>query len=266
MARDFFLECQTSIEAELTEIEAFQEFIGSSGKVYANSGAILARIAEDAELRQLLLDLRKHHLQNLTLLYQSLYVHVWSSFEMFMRQLLTAYFEQFGSQKHDFDAYEKFGFARKNLKHTGLALQHIFENRPSLSVDFFEMAKNASTSIPGSANVILNINAFSIFMSGPTPEGIKDALGRIGIDLNWDDLGRMPEIQKAFRTKGHRETAKQIQDFLKIASKRRNNIVHKSENIESIAETDVTEAISVFRELAIGLIDLAKNDCKQKCK
>ena len=128
------------------------------------------------------------------------------------------------------------------------------------------MAKNASTSIPGSANVILNINAFSIFMSGPTPEGIKDALGRIGIDLNWDDLGRMPEIQKAFRTKGHRETAKQIQDFLKIASKRRNNIVHKSENIESIAETDVTEAISVFRELAIGLIDLAKNDCKQKCK
>jgi RiboL-PSP-HEPN len=265
MARDYFLECQNSIEAELAEIGAFQEFVGSSGKVYANSGAILAQIVGDADLRQLLLDLRKNQLQNLTLLHQSLYVHVWSSFEMFMRQLLTAYFHEFGSQKQDFDSYEKFGFARKNLKQTGLALQHIFENRPNLSVDFFEMAKNASTSVPGSTKVTLNIGAFSIFMSGPTPEGIKDALGRMGIDLNWDDLGRIPEIQKTLRTKGHRETAKQIQDFLKGASKRRNSIVHKSENIESITETDVTEAISIFRGLAKGLIDLAKDDCKRKC-
>jgi hypothetical protein len=265
MTRDYFLECQTTLSADLAEITNILNFIVSCTRIYAKSGPIISRVADDAELRLLLEAFRSHSPQNLFLLHQSLYVQAWSVFELFMRQLLIAYFEEFGLRKKDFATYEKFGFAQRNLKHTGIALQHILDNRTNLPIDFYAYARNAATSVPGSASVILNTEAFTIFMSGPTPDGIREAFNRIGIDLKWDQLGRIPDVQRALKAKGTRETSKLIEEFLRTAAKRRNSIVHKGPSQEAITESDVSEMIDVFGALATGLIGIAKQDCANRC-
>jgi hypothetical protein len=265
MARDYFSDCQKDIDAEMHEIGNYLRFISVSFKVYAKSGAILAWVNSDNELRPLVQSFKNERIQDLTVLYQSLFVQIWGRVEYFMRKLLTAYLEHFSEQRKDFESLEKYGLARKNLKHTGIALQQIFENRSDLSIDFYLLAQNASSSIPGSRHVSLNTGTFSIFMSGPTPEGLRDAFGRVGVDLSWDMLGRVPEIQRALKTSGNRETAKEIEDYLKKAARQRNNIVHRSVQLEPIGESDVQQALDVFSALAKGLIDLAKADCKKKC-
>ena len=101
-------------------------------------------------------------------------------------------------------------------------------------------------------------------MSGPSPDGLSEGLRRIGIDLKWDDLGRSVDVQKALRTSGTRETAKQVQNFLKDAIRRRHNIVHKSDSAEQLTEAQVSDAIATFRALAKSLVEIVARDCRQK--
>lgn len=266
MARDFFQECQTAVVADLAEIQVALEFLTTAFKAYSKCGPILGAVAHNDELRALFTEFRAIQLAEVTLLHQSLYVQVWSSFESFVRRLIIAYLEDFSSQKPDFDSLDKYGLGRKNLQHTGIALQNIFEDRPKLKVDYYySLAKNTSSSIPGSEKVHLNMSAFTLFMSGPSADGLKIMLKRIGVELNWDHLGRIDGVQKALKTKGTRETAKQIELYLKEAARKRNNIVHRA-TIEPINESDVSDAIVVFQELAIGLLKIAKDDCNTKCQ
>jgi hypothetical protein len=265
MAQDFFQECQAGLVADLAEVETALCFLTSAFKTYSKTGTILAHVANDKELRGLITEFRGIKMDGLTLLNQSLYVQVWSAFESFVRGLLTAYLADFSSRKPDFTSLEKYGLARKNLHHTGIALQHIFENRPKLNVDFYLLAKNAATSVPGSPKVELNISTFSLFMSAPSADGLREVLKRIGVELHWDQLGKIDAVQKALRTRGTRETAKQVELYLKESAKRRNNIVHRATN-EAITETDVSDAIAVFRALGMGLLQIVKEDCAVKCQ
>ena len=193
-------------------------------------------------------------------------MRLWFSFEQFVRRVVVAYLDEFISRKTDFDTLEKYGLARKNLQYTGAALQHIVENRPNLSVDFFSIAKNAATSIPGSTKVDLNTALFSLFLAGPSPEGLQESLKRIGVNFSWDDLGRHPAVQKALQLRGARDAAKAAEAFLKDTVKRRHNIVHKADNIEQVTESDVVEALAKISAIGTALLDFLKNDCEQKCR
>jgi hypothetical protein len=84
------------------------------------------------------------------------------------------------------------------------------------------------------------------------------------MNLNWDDLGRSSEVQKALKTKGTRETSKQVEEFLKSSARQRNNIVHRGATIEAITESDLTNAIAVLGALATALVALVKDDCARK--
>jgi hypothetical protein len=178
--------------------------------------------------------------------------------------LISAFLDELISKRSDFETIDRLGLAKKNLQHTGAALQHIVDNRLNLAIDFYSLAKNASTSIPGSAKVILNAAAFTIFMRGPSADGLREGLARIGMNLNWDDLGRNSEVQKAFKTRGTRETSKQVEEFLKSSARRRNNIVHRGATIEAITESDLTNAVAALGALAAALIALVKDDCERK--
>jgi hypothetical protein len=264
MTRDHFQECENAIQRDLDEISLMLEFIGSSFKVYSKSGSILKLVAQDPELRELLVGFRQRDLSEPTLLYQTLYVQVWSAFEGFVRKMVSAYLDTFLASKSDFDSLEKYGLGRRNLEYTGRALQFIRQTRPRFAFDFFTLARNVSTSTPGSSKVILNSDVFSLLLSGPSAEGLKDALERIGLELNWDDLGRMDSVQKSLRSKGTRETAKQVESFLREAARRRNSIVHKADTSEVISAAGLSEGISIFRALAIGLLAILRADCDSK--
>jgi hypothetical protein len=266
MARDFIGECGKAVEADFADIAATLNFSSAAFKVFAKSGNILALVAADREARTTLVEFRNATLTELTLLYRALYVQAWSTFEAFIRNLIVAYLEEFTARKTDYATLEKFGLTARNLEHTGKALRYIRENTPKLTLDFFLLAKNAATSIPGSTKVILNSSAFPLFLNSPSPDGLLDSLDRIGMKFDWDDLGRLDRVQKSLKTRGTRETSKQIESFLKDTVRRRNNIVHRTAVQEGVGETDVSDVIRILSSFAIGLLELAKADCDEKCK
>lgn len=265
MPSNFFNACGAATAADLAEIDSTLKFLRSAFKSSSKTGQLIQAFGGEPEMRELFVEFHTNRLGDLGILHRALFVQVWSAFEAFIRKLLIAYLNAFAEKKPDYESLEKYGLAKKNLENTGKALVHIRENRPRLTLDFFALAANAATSTPGSARVILNSSTFPLFMSGPSSDGVVDALDRVGIKLKWDDLGRIPEVQKALKTKGTRETAKQVELFLKEAARRRHNIVHRSEPNEAIADSDVAEAISVFGALAKGLLELARTDCDRKC-
>jgi len=137
MPRDYFRECGDAIQRELDEILSAHKFLGLSLKVLSKSGPVLASVASEKELRELLEGFRESNVNELTLLYQALYVQVWSAFEGFMRSVLVAYLETLASHKSDFETLEKYGLGRRNLEYTGRVLQFIRDSRERFSIDFF---------------------------------------------------------------------------------------------------------------------------------
>jgi RiboL-PSP-HEPN len=264
MKQDHFQECEDAVQRDLDELSLMLDFISASFKVYSRSGAILSNVAQDGDLRQLMIDFRDAKINDLTVLYQALYVQVWAAFEGFVRKLLVAYLEAFIDRKSDFDTLEKYGLGRRNLEYTGRVLQHIRQDRPRYTLDFFALARNMSTSIPGSSHVKLNSAVFPLLISGPSADGLKDALDRIGFDLRWDDLGRIEELQASVRSKGTRETAKQIELFLGDVARRRHSIVHKSDTSEVVSAADLSDTIHIFRTLAKSLLKILRMDCEKK--
>jgi hypothetical protein len=121
-------------------------------------------------------------------------------------------------------------------------------------------------SIPSSPKVILNANTFSLFLGSPSPDGVKEALERIGMKFDWDDLGRIDHVQAALKSKGVRETSKQIVQFLTEAARRRNSIVHRASAQEQIGENDVSRLVQVLIAITTGLLQLAKADYEKKCR
>jgi hypothetical protein len=100
MARDFIGECGKAVEADFADIAATLTFASAAFKVSAKSGHILSLVVADQDARSTLTEFRAATLTELTLLYRSLYVQAWSTFEAFIRGLIVAYLEEFTAKKN----------------------------------------------------------------------------------------------------------------------------------------------------------------------
>ena len=259
MSKDRIAECKKSIQGDLSEILAVLDFAVAAFRTYASSGDLLAwlRGYGEQDLSKVIDEFRTlTRITDLNLFFQSLFVQIWSTFELAIRNLILGYLDECYRKHKDFSSLQNAKIIERNLYHSGVALQQVFENRSHLDLKFFEIAKNIGTSIPSSADVKLNAVAFTLFSKGPSALGIEEALTRIGISkFDWDALGKIAEVQKVFGTRKVRETTNQIKDFLAQAERTRNHIVHRGENIQPITESQLREHAAKFEVLANGIAD-----------
>jgi hypothetical protein len=255
-------ECQARLKADLDEVNASIDFSNAAFKVYASSGQILGWVSGQPELRAVLQEFRSStRLTDLGFIYQSLFIQSWSAFELFVRTLIVSYVEEVADRASDFKSLEQARLIERNMYHTGVALQQIFENRSNVSIDFFQVAQNIGTSHPESKKVLLNAFSFGIFLKAPTAAGIEEALKRIGFkQFDWDKVSGTEIMEGVFQTKGPRETAKQIRDFLASCEKIRNSIVHRGESIQSVTENDLRYGISVFGAVGDALAEFLRSE------
>jgi hypothetical protein len=260
MPSDSITNCQVGLNDNLDEVLAALAFSTSAFKTYANSGDILAFVAQNAELRNVVQEFRAStQLTDLNFIFQSLYVQAWSAFELFIRMLIVSYLEEICKRASDYESLKKAKLIDRNLYHSGVALQQVLENRSNLNIDFTSIAKNIGTSVPDSKDVVLNVLSFGIFLKGPSARGVEEALRRIGItDFNWDTIGGAKAVQKALGTQRVRDTAKQVTEFLQSAEKIRNNIVHRGENIQPVTEADLRQEVGLFRVIGNALVEFLK--------
>jgi len=233
-------------------------FLSSATKVVAVTGGITQAVAGDATLRSVVLDFKKNSIDDFNTLYQSLYVQVFASYESFIRGLVQAYVDQVSSKDKTYEKLKlRNSLLDRNTYHTGFALQQVLENRTNVTLDFDALVKNLFTAKAGSDLVTLNSVAFTLMLGTLRPDGIIEALKRVGQSDKaiWDRLGAVKEIQQHFNLKTARETAKAIDYFLTTSIKRRNSIVHKGEGIQAVSESDVLELIEFFKVFFAAFTD-----------
>jgi hypothetical protein len=256
-----------SLQAEFAEIQKELEFVQLSFRIFGRTGQLLSHINNIADLRQLIVDWRQTNLVEINFIYQAFLVQAWAVFELFIRRLVISYIEEFLERKADFKTLDQYGLIKRNLLHTGIAFQQIFDNRTNAAVDFYSFAKNVATSIPDSAAVQLNSTAFTFFLKSPTFQGISEAFKRIGIsDFDWRKIAAESVVQKTLGTKRTSDTTKAIEDFLDVTSKSRNNIVHRGEGMTPVSEADVRQTMLALDVLSSSLTRSLLLDCETKCR
>jgi len=203
----------------------------------------------DAEARSLVKAFMKQQGVQESLLYQGMVVVLAGAFEEFVRRLLHDSVVALASSTPNYDELDA-ALKAQNVYRTGIALTTVFEPPDHLDINYEVLCRNIGTCTKGSSQHLLNAQAFTIFLATISPKNLTDALKRIGLKLNWDDIGRAAGMQTVLQTTKTRETSEATQHFLAEFAKKRNKIAHGGGGTIVIVAEDVEQFLDVFRAFA----------------
>ncbi len=181
-----------------------------------------------------------------SLLYRGMVVSLAGAFEQFIRRILRDSVLAMSGKGTNYDSLSA-AMKKENLYRTGLALGTVHEPLDYLDLNYESLAKNLGTCFAGSAQALLNAEAFVIFLSIISPKNLEDALRRINVALRGDDFGRVAEIQTALEQKGTRDTTKAVEANLKRFGQMRNKIAHSGSSGVVVTESDLRSLLQFFR-------------------
>ena len=146
----------------------------------------------------------------------------------------------------------------QNIYRTGQALATIFEPPDHLLLNYQALCKNIGTCLPGVDNSALNADAFTIYISTLSPKHLVDTLRRIGVNLDWDDIGRLPDIRRVLEKRDTRETAKAAEQYLRDFVQKRNRIAHCGSGGLVVTDGDIERLIEFFRVFSRSLAGIVE--------
>jgi hypothetical protein len=260
MAAPLFKAALAKADGDLGEIVALTSFLGSTMKVVAESGGIAAYVGQDATLRRVIADFRKDKIDDLNVLYQGLYIQVFSTYEAFVRNLIAEFVDEVARRDKTLaNLALREGFVDRHTYQTGVALQQLVSKRANVALDYGKLAENLASVSANSALITLNAVAFTLQLNALNAEGLQRALKRIGVNEKslWTDLAKEPKLQTHYNSQKTKEVAKRLQGDLNEIVKRRNHIAHKGDAIQAISEADVRELIRFFGALYPSLVSIA---------
>jgi len=139
---------------------------------------------------------------------------------LFVRTLITSYVDEVADRTGDFKSLDQAKLIERNIYHTGIALQQIFDNRSNVSIDFYRVAQNIGTAHPDSKKVLLNSFSFGMFLKAPTAVGIEEALKRVGFkSFDWDKIGESLANRLSFKHKVLERPPNKSKSFWRAAKK-----------------------------------------------
>lgn len=231
---------------ELEEIQHKLEFLGAALKVNSLAGPLLGVTVGRPDLQPAIEDFRRKRVNDLTVVYQGLYVEAFSVYERFVRSLLVEYVEEVARLDVSYEKLKTRGvFIQKHILQTGIALQQVFENRTNTVLDFDLLAKNLATVAPNSTKVKLNSNAFVLQLATFSSSGLENALGKVGIVVAnfFEELAKGGELKNYFGTNGVKDVSKNTKKLIDEIVQTRNHLVHRGDMRRSVSETDVSDLV-----------------------
>lgn len=198
-----------------------------------------------------------------SLLYRGMVVSLAGAFEQFVRRILRDSVLAISGKGTNYDSLDA-SIKKENLYRTGLALGTVHEPLDYLDLDYESLAKNLGTCFTGSAQALLNAEAFAIFLSIISPKNLEDGLRRIGVGLRWDDFGKAAEMQEILKEKGTRDTAKAVEANLKWFGQMRNKIAHSGSSGVVVTEFDFQRLLQFFRVFGRTLAQIVDTDLSKR--
>lgn len=229
----------------LEDLSSIFEFVRSAIRLRPRLNDMLRREAMSAEEKTLAKRFLEQRAAEESLLYRGMVVSLAGAFEQFVRRILRDSILAMSGKGRNYDSLDE-GIKTENLYRTGIALGTIHEPLDYLDLNYESLAKNLGTCFTGSAQALLNAEAFAIFLSIISPKNLEDALRRISVSLQWDDFGRVVEMQTVLAQKGGRDTANAVKANLKRFGQMRNKIAHSGSSGVVVTESDLEGLLRFF--------------------
>jgi len=262
MSAGIFAAALKEFELALEELASNLEFVNAAKQLRPRLGNMLDWQNMDNEAKKLAKLFLEQRAVEESLLYRGMVVSLSGAFEQFVRRILRDSVLAINGAAENYDSIHE-EIRKQNAYRTGIALQTIFEPPDYLELDYELLARNMGTCFIGAEKVVLNADAFTIFLSIISPEKITDALKRIGMKMNWDALGAMQAMRRAVEKNDTRETAKALQESLKRFGRTRNKIAHSGSGGVVVTESDLRQLLKFFRTFSGALIAFVETELRK---
>ena len=239
------------LEMTLAEIRTTLLFVRSAAHVRPRLGSLVTWTSLDEESRLILRDYMEHKDFQPDFTYRGLYVLIYGTFEEFVRRMLRDAVIAKSNAVQSYDDLDQ-DLARQNVHRTGQALATIDEPPSYMKLNYDLLCANIGTCRVGSTSFTLNADAFALFFTNLSPKQLAGALRRIGIKLNWDEIGQQKCIKKLYGSQSTRAVAKAASEQLQAFTRKRNLVAHSGGAV-TVSDVDVAEALDFVEKLANAL-------------
>lgn len=127
----------------------------------------------------------------------------------------------------------------ENIYRTGQVLQTVKNKKTNRKYDFIALAKRLGSHDEGSGTLLLNAECFSFGHAIVSPEGIENALARVGVSLDWDRFGANSMVRDVLGQTKTRDCAKAVRGTVEDLVKARNMVSHTGGLEGELTEEDV---------------------------
>jgi hypothetical protein len=121
--------------------------------------------------------------------------------------------------------FDEYPLCDEHIFRTGQALRSI-KGRRREGFDYFLLAKNLATCVPGNQAFTINHHVFADDRGSMDVDQIDNLFKRLGLDLDWDRFGAVPDLQDLLGRSGTRNCTNETKRFLNSAVAVRNKIAH----------------------------------------
>lgn len=252
-------------EVALDELASNANFVCTASRIRPRVGKMLHWDLLDPDAKALAKSFMEQRGVEEPLIYRGLVILLSGAFEHFVRRIVREVVVAINKAFPDFDGLHAH-IQEENAYRTGVALQTIYEPPDHLDLDYERLAANIGTCIRGSKQFTLNAEAFTVFMTIISPKKLVEAFHRVGVELRWDDLGKLPALRQVLDKRDTRETANAVQEFLRTFGQTRNKIAHTGSGGVAITATEFEQLLKVLRVFAQSLCAVIECELAKHCK
>jgi len=244
------------LDVLLDEVRTSLQFTEEASRLRPRLNDILRWETVDGETRlacQRFMELNKFRPETV---YAGLYVRLYGGLEQFIRRVLRDVIVEIDSLVEKYDELDV-KIQQQNIRRTGDALATILQPPDHFPVNYESLCVNIGSCRDGATTFALNADAFALHYSNITSSQLEKILKRIGIQLDWDDLGRIDSVQLFFDLEGKtRLAADETKDFLNKFSRTRNQISHNGAGGIVVAKQNMDQTVAFVSVFSRALVDL----------
>jgi hypothetical protein len=239
----------------LDEAMTALQFVSSSDYLRPRLGNVVAWNDLNAESRGMVQRFIQQKDVELGIVYRGFVILLAGNLEQIVRRLLQDAVSALNKEITNFDQLPE-SIRLHNTFRSGQTLATIAEPIDHFQVDYTKVAQNLATCIAGATSYSLNAEAFTIHVSNTTPKHVLDVFRRVGVSIEWTDLGQIKFLREVLEKKDTAETARAIESFLRDFIRLRNRIAHTGSGGASVNESDVARYVKVLRAFGQALAEV----------
>ncbi len=236
----------------LDEAEGTLAYIRDSIRVQAVLGKALDWQGEQTYEKKLAASFSKHNSPSLRVARNGLYVTVIASFEQFLREtIVVAVHNKVAAAKQFRDLGDS--FIKRHMDYSGRLLTMVHRPPAHLGLNFFDLCHCLGTCQQDSSAFRVNEIAFASVKGITELESFFEHITGLGFPVQWDDLGRLSDVQALFHTTRTCDTSKELARFFVSATATRNKIAHSGHTVADVDDGVLSRTSDIIRRVATGI-------------